>query len=117
MRAANWRPPWRDRSESRTAQLGHISWYFSQLAKELDIAIVYAAQLNRGPETENAEPKKSDLRESGALEQNADVIILYHHEKIEGLGTGEVTAILAKNRTGTETKVNLAWRPNVARIG
>ncbi|MDE8648152.1 DnaB-like helicase C-terminal domain-containing protein [Rhodococcus qingshengii] len=106
-----------DRTLSRHAQLDHISWMFSSLAKELDIAVVYASQLNRGPEDGNTKPRKSDLRESGALEQNADVIILLHHEKVDGMGTGEVFLIIAKNRTGPEAEVLLAFRPHFAKIG
>lgn len=106
-----------DRSEARHAQLHHISWMLSILAKELDIAIMFAAQLNRGPETENTKPKKSDLRESGSLEQNADVILLLHHELIEGIKTGDVTVVLAKNRTGPEMEIMLPFRPHLARIG
>ncbi|MBM4707854.1 AAA family ATPase [Rhodococcus hoagii] len=106
-----------DRTVARHTQLDHITWTFSNLAKELDIAVVYASQLNRGPESDNTKPKKSDLRESGALEQNADVIILLHHEKIDGIHTGDVTVILAKNRTGPECEVKLPWRPNYAKVG
>lgn len=106
-----------DRNEARHAQLHHMTWSLSELAKELDIAIVFASQLNRGPESENTKPKKSDLRESGALEQNADVILLLHLELLEGIKTGEVTIILAKNRTGPEMELSLPYRPHYAKIG
>lgn len=107
-----------DSRVGREQQVAHISWMCSLLAKELDCAVVIAAQLNRGPENDNTPPKPSDLRESGSLEQNADIVALLHHEKINGLPTGEVSIILGKNRTGPrDVVVPLPFRPHFARIG
>jgi replicative DNA helicase len=98
--------------------VGHASLMCTLMAKELDIPVIIASQLNRGPEQENKPPQPSDLKETGDLEQNADVVLLLHHPKIDGLPTGDVELILGKNRTGpAPTIVTLPWRGQMARIG
>ena len=107
-----------DKQDGKRQQLAHITGQLSIMAKELDIAIVIAAQLNRGPEQEQTRPKPSDLRDGGSQEQDADVILLLHHEKIDGMGTGEVQVIIGKNRTGpADVTIDLPFRPHRARIG
>lgn len=102
----------------REQQLAHISWMCTMMAKQLDCVVLVAAQLNRGPAQDNSKPKPSDLRESGSLEQNADVVMLLHHEEVEGFGTGEVQIVLGKNRTGVGGAiVTLPYRPNMAKFG
>nr|WP_296764141.1 DnaB-like helicase C-terminal domain-containing protein [Rhodococcus sp. (in: high G+C Gram-positive bacteria)] len=102
----------------REQQLSHISWMCTLMAKDLDCAVLIAAQLNRGPAQDNSVPKPSDLRESGTLEQNADVVMLLHHEEIEGIGTGEVQIHLGKNRTGVAGAIiSLPYRPHMAKFG
>ncbi len=102
---------------SENEQLTQISKALKQLAMELDIAVISAAQLNRESTKENRPPKVSDLRGSGSLEQDADVVILLHHEVIDGQETGKVSMILDKNRTGTRTTFEEAWRPNRSKVG
>ncbi|MEV2222671.1 DnaB-like helicase C-terminal domain-containing protein [Nocardia vinacea] len=103
---------------SRREAIGHASWECSVMAKDLDIVVVLACQLNRGTEQDNRPPVASDLKESGDLEQNADVVCLLHHPKIDGLPTGEVEIRLGKNRTGpAHSIVTLPWRGQMARIG
>ena len=81
-------------------------------AKSAGIPVIAVAQLNRESERNDSKPKPSDLRESGALEQDADVILLLHREDMkhsDGERAGEVDVIVAKNRggeTGTATLVN-----------
>ncbi|MFD3463858.1 DnaB-like helicase C-terminal domain-containing protein [Nocardia fluminea] len=104
----------RDRRES----LGHIMKELVKLSKELSVAVVLACQLNRGPDQSSRPPVLSDLRETGDIEQDCDVAILLHHPTMEGLPTGEIELIVAKNRTGTrDTIVTLPWRPHFAKIG
>lgn len=104
----------RDRRES----LGHIMKELVKLSKELSVAVVLACQLNRGPDQSSRPPVLSDLRETGDIEQDCDVAILLHHPTMEGLPTGEIELIVAKNRTGTrDTVVTLPWRPHYAKIG
>ncbi|RBO91365.1 DnaB-like helicase C-terminal domain-containing protein [Nocardia puris] len=103
---------------TRREVVAHASWSCTVMAKELDIPVIIASQLNRGPEQDGKRPAPSDLKESGDLEQNADVVALLHHPRFEGLPTGDVEIILGKNRTGpSPTIVTLPWRGHLARIG
>jgi replicative DNA helicase len=65
---------------SRNEAVGNVSWRLKQLAKELNVPVVCLSQLNRGVESRgpDAEPRLSDLRESGEIEQNADTVIFLH---------------------------------------
>ena len=100
----------------RERQVAHISWSLKQLAKELGIAVVIAAQLNRNSVNEDKPPQLQELRESGSIEQDADVVILIDKKMIEGQFQGEVVFYIRKNRTGALTEVPLAFRGHVARI-
>lgn len=108
-----------DKTKVREQQVAHISKTIHDLARELKIAIVVAAQLNRDNAKANRKPTKADLRESGSLEQDADSVILLHHELTEDgrRGTGYVHLIVAKNRQGPEGEIELRWRGHQARIG
>ena len=99
-------------------KLTDISREVKVLAGELDVAMISACQLNRGNAKDKRRPELSDLRESGALEQDCDVAILLHHPELpDGSPTGEVELIVAKNRTGRMCTVTVPWRPHYARIG
>ncbi len=110
LRAADSRQP-------RERQIAEISWGLKTMAKELDVAVVSACQLNRGPTKEKRPPTIAELRESGALEQDSDVVILLHHNLMEGQPTGEVDLIVGKNRTGKLSTITLPFRGYQARIG
>ncbi|NKT05168.1 hypothetical protein GS485_11060 [Rhodococcus hoagii] len=86
------------------------------LSRELDCAVIIACQLNRGPANQDRKPALPDLRESGAIEQDADVVILLHHEQMNGERTGMVELVLAKNRTGKLGGVLVEWRGYQARF-
>ena len=105
-----------DSRVSRERQVAHISWSLKQLAKELDIAVVIAAQLNRNSAQENTPPQLNELRESGSIEQDADVVILIDKVMIENQFQGEVMFYIRKNRTGELCEIPLAFRGHVARI-
>ena len=80
------------------------------LAKSAGIPVIAVAQLNRESERNDSKPKPSDLRESGALEQDADLILLLHRDDVRGKDTeraGEVDVIVAKNRGGETGTVTL----------
>ena len=100
------------REESRQQEVAGFSRALKLLAKSAGIPVIAVAQLNRESERNDSKPKPSDLRESGALEQDADVILLLHREDMkhsDGERAGEVDVIVAKNRggeTGTATLVN-----------
>lgn len=109
----------KSRGANRQEALSETSREIKILAGELDVAMVSACQLNRGNAKENRKPVLSDLRESGALEQDSDVVILLHQPTdINGDYTGDVELIVAKNRTGrANITVTLPWRPHYAKIG
>lgn len=102
-----------DKRVSREQQVAHIARAAKLLAMELDIAIVLAAQLNRSNEAENRQPRVSDLRESGELEQSADVIMLMSQEDV---GSEYTVVNIAKNRTGPPKSVSLLRRFDQARL-
>ena len=93
-----------------------FQWALKTLAKELSVPVVTLAQLNRGPDARpDKRPKISDLRESGSMEQDADMIMFvyrdeYYNPNSEDAGKAEV--IVSKNRHGSLETVKLAWLPN-----
>jgi replicative DNA helicase len=105
----------RGRFENRTLELGAISRSLKGLAKELNVPVVVLSQLSRAPESRSDHrPQLSDLRESGALEQDADVVILIYREDAYNrdpahpdAGTAEL--IVAKQRNGPTGVVRLAF--------
>lgn len=93
---------------NREQQVAEISRELKELSRELKICVIVAAQLNR--EAVGRSPLASDLRESGAIEADADQIILLEHERTdEGQPTGTVTLHLAKNRQGRTGEIILRW--------
>lgn len=104
------------RKQGREREVSEISMGLKNLAKELEVPIITLAQLNRGPDARpDKRPKISDLRESGSMEQDADMILFvyrdeYYNPNSEDAGKAEV--IVAKNRHGSLETVNLAWLPN-----
>lgn len=106
-----------ERFENRQQEVAHLSRQMKLIAKQFDIPVIALSQLNRGPENRaEPRPKASDLRESGGLEQDADVILLLHREKDEeggyaGPKAGELEVHIAKNRGGSSGLMrSLAWR-------
>jgi replicative DNA helicase len=105
----------RGRFENRTLELASISRSLKGLAKELNVPVVVLSQLSRAPEARSDHrPQLSDLRESGALEQDADVVIMifredaYNHDPNHpDAGTAEL--IVAKQRNGPTGVVRLAF--------
>jgi replicative DNA helicase len=79
---------------------------------ELSIAVVLTAQLNRSNDQEGRQPRISDLRESGELEQSADVILLLHQER----NSASTIVNVAKNRTGPPRSISLIRRFDQARL-
>ena len=98
------------REESRQQEVAGFSRALKLLAKSAGIPVIAVAQLNRESERNDSKPKPSDLRESGALEQDADLILLLHRDDVRGKDTeraGEVDVIVAKNRGGETGTVTL----------
>ena len=103
----------RGRFDNRTQELGAISRALKGLAKELNVPVLVLSQLSRAPEARSDHrPQLSDLRESGALEQDADVVLLIYREdrynqETENEGIAEI--IVAKQRNGPTDTVRLAF--------
>ncbi len=107
------------RYENRQQEISQISRELKALAKELDIPIIAVAQLSRGVESrEGHVPRMSDLRESGSLEQDADVVLLLYREEYYSpeKREGEADLILAKQRNGPTGKIELAWLKEIMRF-
>jgi len=109
--------------ESRQQEITTISRYLKSLARELEVPVVVLSQLNRSPEgREDHRPRMSDLRESGSIEQDADVVMLLHREDYYHRGeeayepdnTAEV--IIAKQRNGPTGMVKLTFREKCTRF-
>jgi len=106
----------RGRFENRTLELASISRSLKGLAKELRVPIVLLSQLSRAPEARSDKrPQLSDLRESGALEQDADVVVLIFREEMYKVGDepsesdGVAELIVAKQRNGPTGSIKLAF--------
>ncbi|MGA3256020.1 MAG: replicative DNA helicase [Mycobacterium sp.] len=106
--------------ESRQVEVSEFSRHLKLLAKELEVPVVAISQLNRGPEQRtDKKPMLSDLRESGSLEQDADMVILLHRpdafERDDPRG-GEADFILAKHRNGPTKTVTVAHQLHLSRF-
>jgi replicative DNA helicase len=108
------------RHENRQTEVSAISRSLKLLAKELQVPVVVLAQLNRGPEQRaDKRPMLSDLRESGSLEQDADVVILLHREDAyerESPRAGEADLIVAKHRNGPTAVITVAFQGYLSRF-
>lgn len=104
------------RSESRQQEVSEMSRSLKILAKELEVPVLTLSQLSRSIETRTDKtPVLSDLRESGAIEQDADVVMFLHkpetEEEQEEGANSMAELIIAKHRSGSTGRVKLMWRP------
>jgi replicative DNA helicase len=108
------------RTESRQQEVSEMSRSLKLLAKELEVPVIALSQLNRGPEQRtDKKPLLSDLRESGSIEQDADVVILLHREDAyerESPRAGEADLIVAKHRNGPTATVTVAFQGHYSRF-
>ena len=106
--------------ESRQQEVSEFSRALKLLAKELEVPVIAVAQLNRGPEQRgDKKPMMSDLRESGSLEQDADVVMLLHREDAydkESPRAGEADIIVAKHRNGPTSTIQVAFQGHYSRF-
>ena len=108
------------RVESRQQEVSEFSRSLKLLAKELEVPVIAISQLNRGPEQRtDKRPMLSDLRESGSLEQDADMVVLLHREDFyekESPRAGEADFIVAKHRNGPTATVTVAFQGHYSRF-
>ncbi len=108
------------RADSRQQEIANISRALKQVARELNVPIIALSQLSRLPEQRpDHRPMMSDLRESGAIEQDADIVMFiyrddYYNKDSENKGIAEV--IIAKHRNGPTGTVNLVWLPQYTKF-
>lgn len=99
-----------DPRKDRRVHLGEVSRAMKLIAKEFDCPVVALAQLNRkAEERPGKRPMLSDLKETGDIEQDADVVLLLSRDLDDESRAGEVQVIVAKNRHGNTGEVTLAW--------
>jgi replicative DNA helicase len=108
------------RVESRQQEVSEFSRALKLLAKELEVPVIAISQLNRGPEQRtDKRPQMSDLRESGSIEQDADMVILLHREDAyekESPRAGEADLIVAKHRNGPTDTITVAFQGHYSRF-
>ena len=107
--------------DNRAQEVAELSRGLKALARELDVPIIAVSQLNRGPEQrEDHRPRNSDLRESGSLEQDADVVIFLHREEYYQPNNPDVRnkaeVIVSKQRNGPTGTVHLQFQGSILRF-
>ena len=108
------------KAESRQQEVSELSRNLKLLAKELEVPVIAMSQLNRGPEQRtDKKPQLSDLRESGSIEQDADMVILLYREDAfekESPRAGEADLIVAKHRNGPTQTITVASQLHYSRF-
>ena len=108
------------KSENRNQDISGVTRTLKLMAKELDITLILLSQLSRAPEQRNDHrPMLADLRESGSIEQDADIVMFLYRDEYynkDSESKGIMECIVAKNRNGEVGTVRLRWQPEVQRV-
>lgn len=109
------------RAENRQQEISSLSRNMKQLAREIDCPVIVLSQLSRAPELRKPHiPILSDLRESGSIEQDADIVIFLYRDDYYNVDDSEKPGvcdlIIAKNRSGPTGKVELTWLSNYTKF-
>jgi len=105
------------RVDNRQQEIAEISRSLKLLAKELAIPVLAVSQLNRDPERrQDKRPQLSDLRESGSLEQDADVVMFIHRDDSSPASKGLAELIVAKHRNGPTDSLRLTFLPHLTQF-
>src|SRR5438552_10003713 len=102
------------RPDNRQQEVAEISRSLKLLAKELSIPVIALSQLNRNPESRaDKRPQLSDLRESGSLEQDSDVVMFIHRDDADPEKKREAELIVAKHRNGPTGSIKLNFEASL----
>jgi replicative DNA helicase len=105
------------KNRMRHEELGEISRGLKILARETGVSVLALSQLTRNSEHEKRAPQLRDLRESGSLEQDADSVLLVHHQRPESsVSTWPAKIAIAKQRAGPLGDATLLWNGRLARF-
>ena len=107
------------KNEGRVQEIGEITQGLKALAKELDVPVLALSQLSRAVEQrDDKKPQLSDLRESGSIEQDADLVILLHRDDMYDSQnrSGEADFIVAKHRNGPTRTITVSAQLHFARF-
>ncbi|MDQ3210680.1 MAG: replicative DNA helicase, partial [Actinomycetota bacterium] len=105
------------RPDSRQQEIAEISRSLKMLAKELEIPVIAVSQLNRNPEARaDKRPQLSDLRESGAIEQDADIVMFIHRDDADPEKKKLAELIVSKHRNGPTDNIALGFEPSLTQF-